>query len=164
MSFLVLLSPAKIFGTHVLWYAQVPKILADPIMISEVVTNLVANAINYTNVGGKVDVTLNVSPNEITTIISDNGVGIPKDALPHLFNKFFRVSNQAQQASKGTGLGLYISKSIIEKLGGKIWVESEVGKGSKFSFTLPLAERKSTGVINTGSFMGEEIQAGALNY
>ncbi len=143
---------------------SLPKILADPIRTPEVITNLVANAINYTNAGGHVSVSLAVSPNEIITSISDTGVGVPKEAIPHLFNKFFRVSNQLQQASKGTGLGLYISKSIVEKLGGKIWVESEVGKGSKFSFTLPLAEKKSTGILNNGNFVGQQIQAGALNY
>lgn len=144
--------------------ANLPKVLADPIRISEVIINLLANAINYTNAGGKVTVSLEVSPNEVITAVSDTGVGIPKQALPHLFNKFFRVSNQLQQASKGTGLGLYISKSIIEKLGGRIWVESEVGKGSKFSFTLPLSERKSTGSLQRGDFVGAQIQAGALNY
>lgn len=142
---------------------NLPKILGDPIRLPEVITNLMDNAINYTNIGGKVDISLQVSPNELTTIISDTGIGIPKEAIPHLFNKFFRVSNQTQQTSKGIGLGLYISKSIIEKLGGKIWVESEIGKGSKFSFTLPLAERKSAGIINS-NFVGEQIQVGALNY
>ena len=144
--------------------SNLPKIMADPIRIPEVITNLIANSINYTNPGGKVEVSLQVSPNEVTTVILDNGVGIPKEAIPYLFNKFFRVSNQTQQASKGTGLGLYISKSIVEKLGGKIWVESEVGAGSKFYFTLPLAERKSEGAINNKTFTGHEIQAGALNY
>ena len=140
------------------------KILADRIRIPEVITNLLANAINYTNSGGKVDIFIETSPNELTTVISDTGIGIPKEAIPHLFNKFFRVSNQTQQAGKGTGLGLYISKSIIEKLGGKIWVESEIGKGSKFFFTLPLAERKSSGIINNRNFIGQQIQAGALNF
>lgn len=143
---------------------QLPKVLADPIRISEVITNLIANAINYTEARGKVEVSLQISPTEVTTSISDTGIGIPKEAIPHLFNKFFRVSNQTQQASKGTGLGLYISKSIIEKLGGKIWVESEMGQGSKFSFTLPLAERRSAGIINNSSFVSQQIQVGALNY
>lgn len=143
---------------------SLPKVLADPIRTPEVITNLVANAINYTNAGGHVSVSLEITPNEIITSISDTGVGIPKEAISHLFNKFFRVSNQIQQASKGTGLGLYISKSIVEKLGGKIWVESEMGKGSKFSFTLPLAEKKSAGVLSNGNFVGQQIQAGALNY
>lgn len=143
---------------------NLPKVLADPIGISEVITNLLANAINYTIAGGKVNISLEVSPNELTTIISDTGIGIPKEAISHLFSKFFRVSNLTQQASKGTGLGLYISKSIVEKSGGRIWVESEIGVGSKFSFTLPLAERKSSGVINNEKFINQQVQMGALNY
>lgn len=140
-----------------------PKILADPIRINEVITNLLANAINYTNPGGKVELIIQVAPDKVTTIISDTGVGIPKEAIPHLFNKFFRVSNQSQKMNKGTGLGLYITKSIIEKLNGKIWVESELGQGSKFYFTLPVAAI-SSGVLNSNQFMGEQIRAGALNY
>ena len=139
-----------------------PKVLTDPIRIGEVITNLVANAINYTNSGGKVEVSIATSPSEVTTLVSDSGIGIPKEAIPHLFTKFFRVSNIAQQANKGTGLGLYIAKSIIEKLNGKIYVESEVGKGSKFYFTLPVAP--TSNLIDSSKFVGQEIQAGALNY
>ncbi len=139
-----------------------PQVMADPIRIGEVVTNLVANAINYTDAGGKVSVTVEITPNEVKTIVSDSGVGIPKEALPHLFNKFFRVSNITQQASKGTGLGLYIAKSIITKLGGKIWVESELGKGSQFIFTLPVASKIKT--FDSNTFVGQAIAQGALNY
>ncbi|MDP3758692.1 MAG: ATP-binding protein, partial [Candidatus Daviesbacteria bacterium] len=89
-----------------------PKVLADPIRLNEVITNLLANAINYTNPGGKVEISIKVSPVEVETVISDTGIGIPKEAFSHLFNKFFRVSNTEQKANKGTGLGLYISKSI----------------------------------------------------
>lgn len=143
--------------------SSLPKLLLDPIKIGEVITNLVANAINYTNPGGKVEVSLGISPTEVTTTISDTGVGIPKEAIPHLFNKFFRVPNSTQQASKGTGLGLYIAKSIIEKLNGKIWAESEFGKGSKFSFTLP-AINQAANSIDSNRFISQEIQSGALNY
>lgn len=144
--------------------SSIPNILADPMRTAEVLTNLLVNAINYTNSGGKVSLSVEVSPNEVTTTISDSGIGIPKEAIPHLFGKFFRVSSQLQQANKGTGLGLYISKSIIEKSGGKIWVESEIGKGSKFYFTLPLAERKSAGSFSNRSIVGQQIQSGTLNY
>ncbi len=142
---------------------SLPKVLADPIRLSEVVTNLVANAINYTNPGGKVEIATEVSPAEVQTVISDTGIGIPKEALPHLFSKFFRVSNRLQQANKGTGLGLYIAKSIIEKLHGRIWVESELGKGSKFYFTLPIVTQ-SAGILNTTKFTSEALQSGTLNY
>lgn len=141
----------------------IPKVMADPIRTSEVLTNLISNAINYTNPGGKIEVSAALSPNEVTTVVSDNGVGIPKEALSHLFSKFFRVSNSSQKMSKGTGLGLYITKSIIEKLNGKIWVESELGKGSKFYFTLPLISLSSH-ILDSSQFVGREIQSGALNY
>lgn len=144
--------------------ASIPKILADPIRTAEVLTNLLVNAINYTPSGGTVSLSIEASPNEVTTMVSDSGIGIPKEAIPHLFNKFFRVSNQLQQANKGTGLGLYISRSIVEKSGGKIWVDSEPEKGSKFYFTLPLAERKSAGSFSNGSTVGQQIQSGTLNY
>lgn len=140
-----------------------PKILGDRIRIEEVITNLLNNAISYTNPGGKVEIIVSCSPNEITTVVSDNGVGIPKEAIPHLFNKFFRVSNQSQKMSKGTGLGLYITKSIVERLNGKIRVESEFGKGSKFIFTLPVAT-KTSGLLDSDQFTNQAIQSGALNY
>lgn len=142
--------------------SSLPKVMVDPVRIAEVVTNLVANALNYTNPGGQVTIFIQASPTEITTSITDTGVGIPKEALPRLFSKFFRVSNITQQASKGTGLGLYIAKSIINKMNGKIWVESELGKGSRFSFVLPVASKAAS--LDTQKFTGEAIQSGALNY
>lgn len=114
---------------------QQVTISADRLRISEVVTNLVSNAINYTQPGGTIHVSLEQAGSEINTHIKDTGEGIPADAMPHLFTKFFRASTGLTQ--KGTGLGLYISKAIVEKHGGKIWVESVVGKGSTFSFSLP---------------------------
>lgn len=156
-------SQKNILLTLIAPQVPLPKVMADPIRIGEVITNLVANAINYTNPGGKVDVFTQISPNEITTVVSDTGLGIPKEAIPHLFNKFFRVSNQLQPGGKGTGLGLYIAKSIIEKLNGKIWVESEPGKGSKFYFTLPLLSQ-TRGVLDSDKFARLAIQAGSLNY
>lgn len=142
--------------------SPLPKILADPLRIGEVINNLVVNAINYTNPGGKIEISTEVTPTEVVTTISDNGVGIPKEAIPQLFNKFFRVSNRQQKADKGTGLGLYISKSIITKLNGKIWVESEVGKGSKFHFSLPIVPQSR--ITNNDKFIHQAIQSGVLNY
>lgn len=143
---------------------NLPKVLADPVRVSEVINNLVSNGINYTNPDGQVTVYVQVTPKEVITTVLDTGIGIPAVAIPHLFNKFFRVSSQLQKGSKGTGLGLYIAKSIVSKLNGKIWVESEVGKGSKFSFSLPLASKANLGTIDTSKFIGESIQAGGLNY
>lgn len=140
---------------------SLPKVMADPIRTAEVVNNLVSNAINYTNSGGVVSVYTTVSPTEVTTTVEDTGIGIPKEAIPHLFNKFFRVSGNLQKGPKGTGLGLYIAKSIITKLNGTIWVESEVGKGSKFYFSLPIAPQVG---IDTQKFAKEAILSGSLNY
>ncbi len=140
-----------------------PKILLDPIRIGEVINNLISNAIKYTSPGGRVEVGLEIKPTEVITTVSDNGFGIPEEAIPRLFSKFFRVSNEMQKAEKGTGLGLFIAKSIIEKLNGKIWVESEVGKGSKFHFSLPTVSQTQTN-INSEKLVSENIQAGALNY
>jgi two-component system sensor histidine kinase VicK len=111
----------------------------DKLRISEVVTNLVSNAINYTQQGGHIIVGAKVASDKdwIETFVQDNGKGIPKAAQTHLFEKFFRVSGPLEQGSKGNGLGLYISKSIVEMHGGKIWVDSDAGKGAKFTFTTP---------------------------
>ncbi|MBI2600794.1 PAS domain S-box protein [Candidatus Daviesbacteria bacterium] len=117
-----------------------PKVMADTTRITEVVNNLVSNAVNYTKSGGKVTVYTQTTPNEVITTIEDTGMGIPKEAIPRLFNKFFRAASTLDPNYKqGTGLGLYISKSIIDNLKGKIWVESEIGTGSKFHFSLPIA-------------------------
>lgn len=140
---------------------SLPKVMADPILTSEVISNLVSNAINYTSPGGQVTVSTEVTPTEVTTTVSDTGIGIPKEAIPNLFNKFFRVSGNLQKGPKGTGLGLYIAKSIVTKLNGKIWVESEVDKGSQFHFSLPIAPQLG---IDRSKFLKEAIQQGALHY
>ena len=111
-------------------------VLADKFRINEVLSNLLENAIFYTGQGGKITVWLEDTGNEIITHIQDTGEGIPKEALPHLFTKFFRVSGSLEQGSKGTGLGLYIAKSVVQLHRGRIWVNSEFGKGSTFSFSL----------------------------
>lgn len=117
----------------------IPKVMADPMRIVEVVNNLVSNAINYTKAGGKVTVSTQVTPNEVITTVEDTGIGMSPEAVAKLFTKFFRASSTLDPNYKhGTGLGLYISKSVIDHLKGKIWVESELGKGSKFHFSLPL--------------------------
>lgn len=116
-----------------------PNVLADKIRIDEVLNNLLSNAITYTQSGGKITVSIEKKEREVITHVTDTGSGIPKEALSHLFTKFFRVSAPLEVGSKGTGLGLYISKAIITMHRGRIWVESEVGKGSTFSFTLPIA-------------------------
>jgi len=123
---------------------DLPDALIDKFRISEVLSNLIGNALNYTDKGGSVGIsaTLDKKTNMLITKVKDTGQGIPDSALPRLFTKFFRVSGVLEQGSKGTGLGLYISKAIVDMHGGEIWVESVLGKGSIFSFTLPSSKTK----------------------
>ncbi len=119
--------------------ASFPLVIADSFRIAQVMTNLLSNAINYTNTDGTISISLAEEENQIKISVTDNGQGIPKEAQPRLFTKFFRVSGPLDRGSKGTGLGLYISKTIIEMHNGKITLNSEVGRGTTFSFTLPKA-------------------------
>lgn len=120
-----------------------PLVLVDRFRISEVISNLLGNALNYTPSGGAVEISLELNKNEVITHVKDTGPGIPESALPKLFTKFFRVSGVLEQGSKGTGLGLYISKAVVDMHKGRIWVESTLGKGSSFSFSVPISQQQS---------------------
>jgi len=112
----------------------------DPERVGEVFNNLISNAIKYTYKGG-ITISLEEKDNMAQITVSDTGMGIPKNAIPHLFQKFYQAETASSVLSNergGTGLGLYISKNIVEMHGGKIWVESTEGKGTAFYFTLPL--------------------------
>jgi len=119
---------------------MIPNVRADKLRIVEVLNNLIANAISYTPEGGSVTVWTEQLDNKVITHVKDTGRGISKEALPHLFTKFFRVAGKLSGGSKGTGLGLYISKAIVELHGGTVWVESQTNIGSIFSFSLPIME------------------------
>lgn len=122
-----------------LYYAH-----ADPDRLQEVVTNLFDNAVKYTE-SGKVSIGLTGNAEVVQIYIKDTGPGIPADDIPHLFQKFYRVDNSATRTIGGTGLGLFICRKIVELYHGRIWVESEVGKGSCFYINLPrLSQQKAT--------------------
>jgi len=104
------------------------------------VENLIENAIKYTPPGGRITVSLKNAPKEIELSVRDSGVGIPKDQQKRVFIKFFRGANVVRMETEGTGLGLFITKNIIDSHGGRIWFESEEGKGSSFYFALPTKE------------------------
>jgi len=114
-----------------LMYAHV-----DPERVREVITNLFDNAVKYTP-EGKVSVALNADEQNLMISVSDTGPGISQEDIPHLFQKFYRVDNTATRQIGGTGLGLFISRKIVEMNDGKIWVESELNKGSSFHISLP---------------------------
>ncbi len=120
-----------------------PQIQADGVRVKEILSNLLSNAIKYTEKGG-IKVWFELQGSEIVTHVQDTGKGIPESAIPRLFSKFFRVSEVLEQGAKGTGLGLYIAKSIVDMYHGKIWVESKLNQGSTFSFSLPLSQPASS--------------------
>jgi two-component system sensor histidine kinase ResE len=115
--------------------ATLPEIEADRERLEQVMANLLDNAIKFSN-GGRVSVKGEVKDGELLVRVTDHGIGIPEEAMPHLFERFYRAKDS--MARGGAGLGLYISKQIIEAHGGRIWVKSKVGKGTTVSFTLPL--------------------------
>lgn len=139
-NFLPQASERQVKLTYVKPKEDLPLVLVDRFRISEVVSNLVSNALNYTPSGGSVEISLEYKDKEVITHVTDTGPGIPEAALPKLFTKFFRVSGVLEQGSKGTGLGLYISKAVVDMHKGRIWVESTLGKGSVFSFSVPVSK------------------------
>jgi len=118
---------------------NLPDVLADEDRVREVAMNLINNAIKYTPSNGHVWVSHEIREKEVVTSVKDDGFGIPKEDQEKLFKKFYRVRTEQTQSIEGTGLGLFIVKELVEKMGGKIWVESEEGKGSTFSFSLPVS-------------------------
>jgi len=119
-----------------------PEIEADGRRIEQVVANLLDNALNHTPSGGSVTIAASREKDGILVSVSDTGEGIPPEHLPYIFERFYRVDDARSRKTGGAGLGLAIAKQMVELHGGRIWVESEAGKGSKFSFTLPVTRQK----------------------
>ncbi|MDD4986994.1 MAG: ATP-binding protein, partial [Dehalococcoidales bacterium] len=117
-----------------------PPVMADPALLEEVLTNLVENAIKYSPGGGRITVLGKSAEKDVSVTVTDEGIGISGEDIKHIFERFQRTDRSLVRRVKGVGLGLYICKSIIEAHGGSISVDSETGKGSKFSFTLPLEQ------------------------
>jgi two-component system phosphate regulon sensor histidine kinase PhoR len=122
---------------------NLPKVLVDKIRMGEVVSNLLSNAIIYTPAGGKITVWTENKGREVITHVTDTGIGIPKEALPKLFTKFFRADNARERHPNGTGLGLYIVKSVLDNAGGSIWFTSEENKGATFYVSVPMTGMKT---------------------
>ncbi len=118
--------------------SELPVIVADMDKVDQILTNLTNNAVKYSPNGGTITVSGKKSDSAIRMAISDQGMGIPKEHLDKVFDRFHRIDNRDTRKVGGTGIGLYLVKHLVEAHGGKIWVESEVGKGSSFIFELPL--------------------------
>ncbi len=118
--------------------SETVEVYSDEKILKTVLRNLISNAIKFTHHGGNIDVITTQHQNEIAISISDNGVGMDQETTKKLFTATTNVSERGTSNEKGSGFGLIICKEFVEKLGGTIWVESRLGKGSDFKFTLPL--------------------------
>jgi signal transduction histidine kinase len=115
-----------------------PVVSADEQRISQVITNLVSNAVKYSSPESPVAIRGAAAPEEVTVTVEDQGFGIAEKDMPHVFDRFYRGPETAKR-TKGAGLGLYLAKAVVEAHGGRIWIESQPGKGTRASFTLPRA-------------------------
>jgi len=122
------------------------EIFADKAEIKRVIINLCGNAVNYTNKDGEIKIIAKVQSGDLIFAVADNGNGIPKEDIPHLFNRFSQGTSRKR--STGTGLGLYLSRQIVEAHGGKIWLDSKVNKGSEFTFLLTDVVKEERQVVN----------------
>ena len=118
--------------------SQLPEVAADNRRIQEVLQNLLDNAIQYTLSNGKIVLSAELRNEEVIFTVTDTGIGIPQADQPRIFERFYRVDVARSREAGGTGLGLSIAKHLVEAHGGRIWVDSEVGAGSKFHFSIPV--------------------------
>jgi signal transduction histidine kinase len=114
---------------------------ADPDKLTQILTNLVSNAMKYTPAGSSIAVRASAEDGMAHVVVEDNGPGIPRDRLERVFERYYRIESKDGPRVAGTGLGLPIVRQLVELHGGRVWCESELGKGASFHFTLPLANR-----------------------
>ncbi len=117
---------------------DVPSVTLNPVLIREAMENLISNAIKYTPDGGRICVRAFAQDNTLHFDVEDNGIGIPQEHLPRIFETFYRAKQAGSEGIEGRGLGLSLVKTIIERHGGEVWVESEQGSGSRFGFWIPM--------------------------
>jgi two-component system phosphate regulon sensor histidine kinase PhoR len=117
---------------------ELPPVLGDADKFDQIMTNLVSNAIKYSPSGGAVTVGIKSEGDTLTVSVKDNGIGIPQDKLNRVFEKFERVDDRDTRSAGGTGIGLFLVKHLVERHDGEVWVESEPGQGSTFTFRVPL--------------------------
>jgi two-component system phosphate regulon sensor histidine kinase PhoR len=130
---------------------KLPDIAGDRRRLTEVLQNLLDNAIQYTPAGGQIMVSAEYSNSEVVFTVSDTGIGIPEADQPRIFERFYRVDVARSREVGGTGLGLSIARHLMEAHGGRLWVESEVGHGSQFHFSVPIFDADRSAPRNRGS-------------
>ena len=122
---------------HVDLQENAPPVRGDGAQLGEVLQNLLDNAVQYTPAGGQIEVKAHSNGHEVIFTVTDTGIGIPESDLERIFERFYRVDAARSREAGGTGLGLAIARHIVEAHGGRIWVESAVGQGSRFHFSIP---------------------------
>jgi two-component system, OmpR family, phosphate regulon sensor histidine kinase PhoR len=142
--------------------SQLPDVAVDARRIQEVLQNLLDNAIQYTLPGGKVVLSAELRNEEVVFTVADTGIGIPQADQPRIFERFYRVDVARSREAGGTGLGLSIAKHLVEAHSGRIWVNSEVGSGSKFYFSVPVfdPERAATRPTITAGAASRSLRGG----
>ncbi|WP_243028636.1 sensor histidine kinase [Thermus albus] len=129
---------AKGVALEVVALGPLPRVWADGERALQVLSNLLANALRHTPVGGRVRLRAEPAGHAVVFSVEDTGPGIPEEHLPRIFERFYRIDPSRSRQDGGTGVGLTIAKGLVEAMGGRIWVESRSGQGSVFRFTLPL--------------------------
>jgi signal transduction histidine kinase len=114
---------------------DLPLVAADAERVQQIVVNLLANAVHFTPAGGRILVSARADSHDVTVRVTDTGVGIPADLVPKIFDLY----EQAHRGRGGSGVGLTVVRGLVEAHGGRVWVESQEGRGSTFTFTLPVA-------------------------
>src|SRR5208282_6080547 len=144
--------------------SHLPEVAADNRRLQEVVQNLLDNATQYTLPVGKIVLSAETFNDEVVFTVADTGIGIPQADQPRIFERFYRVDVARSREAGGTGLGLSISKHLVEAQGGRIWVESEVGAGSKFHFAVPVfdPERSAARVATAGSGISRALRGSTI--
>jgi signal transduction histidine kinase len=119
--------------------SDMPLVFADEVRITQVLSNLISNGVKYSPPGSEIRITGRATPKEVIITVSDQGVGVAPEDRAKIFERFYRSESALRRGTPGTGLGLYLSKAIVEAHGGRIWVEDNNGgqPGARFSFSLP---------------------------
>jgi two-component system phosphate regulon sensor histidine kinase PhoR len=139
---------------------SVPDVAGDRRRLAEVLQNLLDNAVQYTLSRGTITVSAKVRESDVIFTVSDTGIGIPKTDQSRIFERFYRVDAARSREAGGTGLGLAIAKHIVEAHGGRIWVESELGQGSQFHFSVPIFDQERVAVrVSAGSTLSSRNTA-----
>ncbi|HEX6750793.1 MAG TPA: ATP-binding protein [Longimicrobium sp.] len=143
----VMLPMAERAGVELYVWAEPVSLMADPDRILQVLTNLISNAVKFSNPGGTVEITVEPADGEALVRVTDHGRGIPEDRLESIFERFQQVDSSDSRQKGGTGLGLAICRTIVSQHGGEIWADSELGEGSTLSFTLPMPAQEPAAVL-----------------